>query len=215
MKRFAIIILMIVLGSFFLFGCKGVVNSKCADLQPEQRNTCCAENNVNTNHDACDGEWVWNTVKNSCYWNCNAIGKIANPASEYCVAQGNKHDIIKDAAGNEYGICKFSDGSECEEWSYFNGKCKQGDTNIAVPISKGQCESLGGKWGLGGLANFERCNLPTKDGTKSCTDGSQCEAGLCIAKAEGASFGECPAWKMNFGCINIIENGKFIGICID
>lgn len=149
----------------------------------------------------------------------SSIGKvdnssIANPASEYCVKQGNKLDIIKDAAGNEYGVCKFSDGTECEEWDYFRGNCKQGDTKIAVPINKAQCESEGGKWDKVGLGQVERCNLPTKDSTKSCTDGSQCQAGVCIQE-DNSSSGQCPAWRINFGCMKIMEDGKPMKICID
>jgi putative hemolysin len=140
---------------------------------------------------------------------------LPNPASQYCEKQGYTLSIIKDAQGNEYGICKFDDGSECDEWDYFNGKCKPGDTNIAVPVNKDQCDSLGGVWGKAGMAGIEQCNLPTKDSGKSCTDGSQCQAGLCIAKSDGATVGECPSHKLNFGCMNIVENSKFMGICID
>ncbi|MFH1837902.1 MAG: DUF333 domain-containing protein [Candidatus Kuenenbacteria bacterium] len=52
-----------------------------------------------------------------------AIGNMPNPASVYCVKQGGKLEIRKDKQENEYGICIFSDGSECEEWAFFRGKC--------------------------------------------------------------------------------------------
>jgi putative hemolysin len=48
---------------------------------------------------------------------------LANPASEYCVQQGHKLEMRKDAQGNEYGVCIFEDGSECEEWAFFRGEC--------------------------------------------------------------------------------------------
>ncbi len=48
---------------------------------------------------------------------------IANPASVYCEKQGGKLDIRNDSSGGQVGICVFPDGSECEEWAYFQGKC--------------------------------------------------------------------------------------------
>ncbi len=49
--------------------------------------------------------------------------KLANPASEYCIQQGHKLEMRKDAQGNEYGVCIFEDGSECDEWAFFRGEC--------------------------------------------------------------------------------------------
>ena len=141
--------------------------------------------------------------------------QLANPASVYCEKQGNTLTIIKDSAGNEYGVCKFDDGTECEEWDYFRGKCKQGDTEVAVPVDEEQCTSLGGEWGRFGLAPFDRCNLPTKDSGKVCTNGSQCDAGLCVTESPNGWNGNCPAWKLNFGCLNLLEDGKAAAWCID
>ena len=42
----------------------------------------------------------------------------ANPASVYCVEQGGESIIRKDNDGNEYGICKFKDGKEVDEWNF-------------------------------------------------------------------------------------------------
>ncbi|MEA3339639.1 MAG: DUF333 domain-containing protein [Chloroflexota bacterium] len=30
--------------------------------------------------------------------------------------------------GGEYGVCVFSDGSECEEWAFFRGECEPGES---------------------------------------------------------------------------------------
>lgn len=43
----------------------------------------------------------------------------ANPASAYCVEQGGESIIKKDNDGNEYGICKFNDGKEIDEWDFY------------------------------------------------------------------------------------------------
>lgn len=50
-------------------------------------------------------------------------GGLPNPASKYCVDQGYKLEIRADQAGNQYGVCIFPDGSECEEWAFFRGEC--------------------------------------------------------------------------------------------
>jgi len=50
--------------------------------------------------------------------------QLPNPASVYCLEQGGKLEIRKDKEENEYGICVFSDGSECEEWAFFREECK-------------------------------------------------------------------------------------------
>ena len=48
---------------------------------------------------------------------------MANPASVYCVEQGGESIIRKDKDENEneyeYGICKFKDGKEIDEWEFY------------------------------------------------------------------------------------------------
>ncbi|MGA1869918.1 MAG: DUF333 domain-containing protein [bacterium] len=52
---------------------------------------------------------------------------IANPAAVYCINNGGEHKIKTDEQGNQYGICVFNDGSECDEWEYYRGECSPGD----------------------------------------------------------------------------------------
>lgn len=54
-----------------------------------------------------------------------AVG-LPNPASKFCVDQGYKLEMRKDDQGNEYGVCIFDDGNECEEWAFFRGECGAG-----------------------------------------------------------------------------------------
>jgi parallel beta-helix repeat protein len=49
---------------------------------------------------------------------------MANPAAIYCYALGYKIQSIKTDIG-EIGICVFPDGSSCEEWDFYRGKCGQ------------------------------------------------------------------------------------------
>lgn len=55
--------------------------------------------------------------------------QIANPASTHCVENGGTLEI-RTGDNGEYGVCKFEDGSECEEWAYFREECKPGDSLI-------------------------------------------------------------------------------------
>ena len=59
--------------------------------------------------------------------------QIANPASVHCEEQGYTIEIREDSNGNQYGVCKFTDDTECEEWAFFRGECRQGDTVRVQP----------------------------------------------------------------------------------
>lgn len=48
-----------------------------------------------------------------------------NPASSNCVARGGTISIVKTPSGDQ-GMCRFPDGSSCEEWALFRGACKPG-----------------------------------------------------------------------------------------
>ncbi|WP_111859117.1 I78 family peptidase inhibitor [Acinetobacter sp. CFCC 10889] len=43
---------------------------------------------------------------------------MANPASKYCVEQGGRSEIVKEAQG-EVGYCHLKDGQKVEEWALF------------------------------------------------------------------------------------------------
>jgi putative hemolysin len=49
--------------------------------------------------------------------------ELPNPASAYCEEQGYRVEIRTDDQGNQYGVCVFPDGSECDEWAFFRGEC--------------------------------------------------------------------------------------------
>lgn len=52
---------------------------------------------------------------------------ISNPASDYCINNGGKLEIITKSNGSQFGLCNLKDYS-CEEWTYFRGECDvQGD----------------------------------------------------------------------------------------
>jgi putative hemolysin len=48
---------------------------------------------------------------------------MPNPASVYCEQNGNTLEIHTADDGSQYGVCVFPDGSTCDEWAYYRGKC--------------------------------------------------------------------------------------------
>ena len=63
---------------------------------------------------------------------------MANPAAVYCSEHGGQWRMAKDPkTGNEYGMCVFPDGSECEEWAFSRGECKPGAKPAAQPSASG------------------------------------------------------------------------------
>jgi len=54
---------------------------------------------------------------------CEPAAEMANPASVYCEEQGYRVEIRTDDEGNQYGVCVFPDGGECDEWEFFRGDC--------------------------------------------------------------------------------------------
>jgi putative hemolysin len=147
---------------------------------------------------------------------------LPNPAAVYCDEQGGTVDIRTDAEGNQYGICVFADGSECDEWDFYRGDCVPGDvpageTGIANPASV-YCVEQGG-------------TLDLESGMCTFPDGSQCEEwaffrGECSPggeAAEGASLGgmEIPnpasAYCIEVGGtseIRTADDGSQYGICV-
>ena len=86
---------------------------------------------------------------------------IPNPASVYCVQQGNKHEIQMASDGSQPGICTFPDGSTCEEWAYFRGECGPAEQNPTPTMTveattdasggympPGTSEEIAGWWGV-------------------------------------------------------------------
>ncbi|PIU34572.1 hypothetical protein COT03_02140 [Candidatus Shapirobacteria bacterium CG07_land_8_20_14_0_80_39_18] len=55
---------------------------------------------------------------------------IPNPASKNCLDKGGKLEMREETAGT-LGICKFTDGTECEEWKFYRNECRKGQTTKA------------------------------------------------------------------------------------
>lgn len=120
MKRF----LFLIAGIILLAGCN-IFNQPFSNQNQNKSiisNSNSAIINTNTNNT------IFNDNQNSPLRdkneNTNSMVGLPNPASKYCVDQGNRLEIRNEEAG-QIGICILPDGRECEEWKYFRGECTQ------------------------------------------------------------------------------------------
>jgi putative hemolysin len=83
---------------------------------------------------------------------------MPNPASVYCIQQGNKLEIRTAADGSQSGVCIFPDGSSCDEWAYFRGECGPAAQKSPTPATTveasggymppGTSEKIADWWGV-------------------------------------------------------------------
>ncbi len=66
------------------------------------------------------GVWLFYLSRNK-----TSNNQLSNPASAYCENQGGKLEIREDNNGNQYGVCIFANGNECEEWAFYKGECNK------------------------------------------------------------------------------------------
>lgn len=95
---------------------------------------------------------------------------MPNPASGYCEEQGGTVEIRSDADGNQYGVCVFDDGSECDEWAFYRGECKPGDAQAGLPNPASVfCEEHDGE------LEIRTASDGGQHGVCMFEDGSECE----------------------------------------
>jgi putative hemolysin len=66
---------------------------------------------------------------------------MPNPASVYCVQNGNKLEIQTASDGSQSGVCVFPDGSTCDEWAYSRGECDPAAQNSPTPYMNAEATS--------------------------------------------------------------------------
>jgi putative hemolysin len=66
---------------------------------------------------------------------------MPNPASQFCEKNGGREENRQDVEGNQYGVCIFEDGSECDSWQFFRGECQSGQTVEESPSIGGNIYS--------------------------------------------------------------------------
>lgn len=109
--------------------CEYNLGTKCVEESTlAEKTACCAHEmpyqNILTPD--CIGDWIFSEKQEKCDYKCseeNEAAQNGNPASDFCILNGGKSEIIQKPDGGSSGICIFEDGSECEEWAYFRGEC--------------------------------------------------------------------------------------------
>lgn len=126
-----------------------------------------------------------------------APAKLANPASQNCVAKGGQVVIEKNPRGGQFGVCMFPDNLQCEEWAMLRNECRTGGikvTGYVTPAAR-YCAITGGSYTVtaGGDTSTERGNCTFPNGRR-CSAASYFN-GTCSrqAAATKAAAGAAPA----------------------
>ena len=103
-----------------------------------------------------------------------AAANLANPASKYCVDQGNRSEI-RNEAGGQTGYCLFSDGSECEEWAFYRGECSPKSESQAAPgklanPASENCAAVGGKLSIENRTDGEKYGVCLFEDNRQCEE---------------------------------------------
>src|SRR3954463_16823439 len=81
--------------------------------------------------------------------------RLANPASQNCIAKGGQLTIEKNGAGGQFGVCTFADNLQCEEWAMLRGECRTGGikvTGYVTPAAR-YCAITGGAYSVATAGN--------------------------------------------------------------
>jgi putative hemolysin len=62
-----------------------------------------------------------------------AVPLLPNPASVHCEQNGGTLELRTADDGSVSGVCVFDDGSECDEWAFYRGTCRPGDSLAPTP----------------------------------------------------------------------------------
>ncbi len=97
---------------------------------------------------------------------------IPNPASVNCIQQGGKLTIEKSPSG-EYGVCRFEDNRQCEEWALLRGQCPKGGLKVTGYATKEAvfCVITGGIYRIKGKEN-----TPKEQGSCTLSTGKVCNS---------------------------------------
>jgi putative hemolysin len=79
----------------------------------------------------------WAFYRGECQPGAPGEVEIANPAAVYCQEQGGQVEIRTGADGDQYGVCLFPDGSECDDWAFYRGECQPGAGAAPTPTLPG------------------------------------------------------------------------------
>ena len=72
----------------------------------------------------------------------SSSANMPNPAAAYCQQQGYTSEIRTAADGSQSGVCKFPDGTECDEWAYFRQECSPAQQIQVTEADQGKTFTL-------------------------------------------------------------------------
>ena len=124
-----------------------------------------------------------------------ATAGLANPASVNCGKIGGVTEIKKDAQGNEYGMCTFTNGTTCDEWALFrNEGCKPfTPVTTTAPASVGMANPASVNCGKVGAASVIMNNPDgSQYGVCKFPNGTTCEE-WALFRGEGCKQNVVPA----------------------
>ena len=116
-----------------------------------------------------------------------APSSLANPASTNCVNHGGKLLIETDGSGGQFGVCRFPDNRQCEEWALLRGECPAGGIRVTgyVTAAARYCALRGARYRV-----LTGSNTPSEQGSCQFAGGKSCAAdaffsGLCTPDTAG------------------------------
>jgi putative hemolysin len=106
--------------------------------------------------------------------------KLANPASQNCVAKGGTLHIERRPDGGQFGVCLFADNRQCEEWALLRGDCPATGLRVTGYITPAAryCAITGGRYTV-----IAHSDAPDEQGVCAFPDGKGCEAAAYFAGA--------------------------------
>ena len=77
----------------------------------------------------------WALMRGDCPVGGLKVTGYVTPAAQYCAITGGAYAVTGNSGKNdEQGTCTFKNGSECDTWDYYNGKCDQ-STAVVAPAA--------------------------------------------------------------------------------
>ena len=157
------------------------------------------------------------------------VKAVSPPAPHFELRTVGKPQTLKRTDSVELGRPKFTrTGSFAIDALGPDGRIGLGAFEVRADEAAKKCVADGGIWGAWGMFGLEACNGRAKDAFELCRDGAECE-GVCLFEryevtedatrtptgsgiverfAKGRPTGRCSERVMNFGCINIINEGE-------
>jgi putative hemolysin len=117
----------------------------------------------------------------ACSGTADSTAKLANPASENCIARGGRAQIETAGSGGQYGVRLFEDNRQCEEWALLRGTCPVGGIKVTGYITP-QARYCAIRGGVNAITSQQTGTTP-EEGTCTLPGEPACDA---LALYEGS-----------------------------